>query len=231
MGSPVIANITALVLAGGCATRMGGVDKGLQMFNGTPLALHALQRLQSAPNPWLSAFAVNANRHFDAYTEWSYPVWPDTLPEQPGPLAGFLTGMRHCATSHLLTLPCDAPNFPTDLVARLAEAFERYDVEIAVASAPDEEGFLRRQPVFALMHIKLADSLEAYIRSGGRKVGQWMAERITTEVSFNRPSDDPTAFMNINTLDSLHALNARNDCEPASFGPCPFTTPNRARSE
>lgn len=209
MGSPLIANVTALVLAGGRGTRMGGVDKGLQLFNGAPLALHALHRLQSAPNPLLSAFAVNANRHRDTYTGWGYPVWADTLPEQPGPLAGFLTGMRHCTTSHLLTLPCDAPHFPMDLVARLTMAFKTPGVDIAVASAPDREGVLRRQPVFALMQVNLADGLEAYIRDGGRKVGQWLAEYATVEVAFNQPGDDPAAFENINTLESLHVLEAR----------------------
>lgn len=203
-------NITALVLAGGRGTRMGGLEKGLQMLNGVPLALNALQRLLSVANPSLAACAINANRHLKTYAQWGYPVWPDTLPEQPGPLAGFLTGMRHCTTSHLLTVPCDAPHFPTDLVARLTEAFDQPDVEIAVACAPDTEGVLRRQPVFALMHVKLADSLEAYIQGGGRKVGKWMAEQGAVEVPFNRPGDDPAAFLNINTLEGLCALAARS---------------------
>ena len=204
-------HITALVLAGGRATRMGGVDKGLQPFHGVPLALHALRRLQSANSPLISAFAINANRHLDAYTQWGSPVWSDTLPEQPGPLAGMLSGLRHCTTSHLLTVPCDAPHFPLDLIERLAQAFGQPGVEMAVASAPDEEGVLRRQPVFALMQIKLGDGLEAYVRSGGRKVGQWMGEHRTVEVAFNHPGDDPAAFANINTLESLRAVEARND--------------------
>ena len=208
MNNASVENITALVLSGGLGSRMGGVEKGLQELNGVPLALHALLRLQAAHNPLLSAWAVNANRHLDSYAPWGFPVWSDTLPGQPGPLAGFLTGMRHCTTSHLLTVPCDAPYFPTDLVARLAEAFDRPDVEITVASAPDNEGVLRRQPVFALMQINLADGLEAYIRGGGRKVGQWLAKRTMVEVAFNRPGDDPAAFMNINTLESLRALEA-----------------------
>ena len=202
-------SITALVLAGGRATRMGGVDKGLQTFQGLPLALHALRRLQSVKSPLIAAYAVNANRCLDAYSQWGCPVWPDTLPSQPGPLAGMLTGLRHCTSSHLLAVPCDAPHFPIDLTQRLAQAFAQPGVEIAVASAPDETGVLRRQPVFALMQVKLADGLEAYIRSGGRKVGQWMGEQRTVEVAFDHPSDDPAAFMNINTLESLRAVEAR----------------------
>jgi molybdopterin-guanine dinucleotide biosynthesis protein A len=125
-----------------------------------------------------------------------------------------LSGLRHCATSHLLTVPCDAPNFPGDLTDRLALAFDDPETEVAVASAPDEHGVLRRQPVFALMQVKLAERLEAYIRGGGRKVGHWMSEQHTVEVPFDRPGDDPTAFVNINTLERLHAIQASDGHPP-----------------
>ena len=195
---------------------MGGADKGLQSFQGQPLALRALKRLVShAPEGLMAGCAVNANRHADTYARWGYEVWPDTVPDHPGPLAGMLAGLRRCKTRYLLTVPCDAPNFPVDLVSRLAQAFDRPGVAIAVASAPDEAGILRRQPVFALMHVKVADPLETYILGGGRKVGQWMAEQQTVEVAFNRPDDDPAAFVNLNTLDSLRALDSSCDHAPS----------------
>ena len=204
-------SVTALVLAGGRATRMGGVDKGLQLLNGTPLALHAVRRLLSAPHPLLATCAINANRHLETYAQWGLAVWPDTVPEQPGPLAGMLAGLTLCKTSHLLTLPCDAPCFPLDLVERLALAFDQPGTDIAVASAPDAAGILRRQPVFALMQVKLADRLAAYIQSGGRKVGHWMSEQGVVDVPFTRTGDDPSAFVNLNTLDSLHAMASNSD--------------------
>jgi molybdenum cofactor guanylyltransferase len=194
---------------------MGGVDKGLQTFLGVPLGLHALRRLQCAHSPLIAVCAINANRHLDTYAQWGCPVWADTLDEQPGPLAGMLTGLRNCTTTHLLTLPCDAPHFPTDLPERLAQAFVQPGTEIAVASAPDEAGALRRQPVFALMQVKLANDLESYIRRGGRKVGQWMNGHRTVDVAFDRPKYDAAAFMNINTLESLCAAEA-SEGQPSS---------------
>lgn len=204
-------SITALVLSGGRGTRMGSVDKGLQTLNGVPLALHALRRLQSNASPLIASMAINANRHLDEYAQWGYPVWPDTLPEQPGPLAGILSGLRHCSSSHLLVVPCDAPKFPLDLAERLAEAFEQPGIAIAMASAPDAHGTLRKQPVFALMRATLADRLAAFLGNGGRKVGHWMGEQHTVEVAFDRPNDDPTAFENINTMDNLHAIESLID--------------------
>ncbi|MEZ5705444.1 MAG: molybdenum cofactor guanylyltransferase MobA [Burkholderiaceae bacterium] len=202
-------NITALVLAGGRGTRMGGVEKGLQPFNGIPLARHALNRLKNAADFSLGGFALNANNHLDTYGQWGVPVWTDVVDGQLGPLAGMLTGLRHCPTSHLLTVPCDAPAFPVDLPARLAHALALPDADIAVACAPDEHGTMRRHAVFALMPAALASDLEAYLQQGGRKVGQWLQRHRSVDVAFNGPQDAPSAFENINTLEQLRALESR----------------------
>ena len=109
-------DITGLVLAGGRGSRMGGVDKGLQNFNGMPLVLSTLMRLQ----PQVAHVMINANRNLSDYESFGVPVWPDVIPDFAGPLAGFLTALEHCETSWLVTVPCDTPLFPDDLVARLA---------------------------------------------------------------------------------------------------------------
>ena len=139
-------DITGLVLAGGRGSRMGGVDKGLQPHLGMPLAMHALLRL----SPQVGEMMINANRNLAAYESMGVPVWPDTLSDYPGPLAGFLTGLERCATPYLATVPCDSPLFPEDLVARLADRLDGEDAEIAIA-ATSEDGELRLQPVFCLM--------------------------------------------------------------------------------
>ena len=109
------ADVTGLILAGGRGSRMGGVDKGLQNFNGMPLALHTLLRLQ----PQVGEVMINANRNLAAYESFGVPVWPDVLADYAGPLAGFLTGLERCETRWLVTVPCDTPLFPLDLVERL----------------------------------------------------------------------------------------------------------------
>ena len=196
------ADITGLVLAGGRGSRMGGVDKGLQLFHGTPLALHTLHRLQSQVDVTL----INANRNLPAYASYGVPVWPDALADYPGPLAGFLTGLEHCATPYLVTVPCDTPRFPTDLVARLHAALTAQQADIAMASAPEEDGQLRKQPVFCMLRQSLKESLMAFIQGGGRKIDAWTAQHKTVVVPFNLPQDDPRAFFNANTLAELHTL-------------------------
>jgi molybdopterin-guanine dinucleotide biosynthesis protein A len=195
-------DITGLLLAGGRGSRMGGVDKGLQNFHGVPLALHTVLRLQ----PQVGELLVNANRNLGAYEAFGWPVWPDALPDFPGPLAGFLTGLERCETPWLATVPCDTPLFPADLVERLAEAAEREDAEIAMASAPEADGQLRTQPVFCLLRRELLDSLVRFTQAGGRKIDAWTAQHRTVIVPFDAPGDDPRAFFNANTLAELRGL-------------------------
>jgi len=202
-------DITGLVLAGGRGSRMGGVDKGLQAFNGTPMALHALLRL----NLQVGHTMVNANRNLAAYEAFGAPVWPDGIADYAGPLAGFLVGLERCETPWLLTVPCDTPLFPLDLASRLAEAIAREGAEIAMASGPEpqEDGSVqwRAQPVFCLLHADLLESLVRFTQSGGRKIDAWTATHKTVVVPFDRPGDDARAFYNANTLAELHALEAQ----------------------
>jgi molybdenum cofactor guanylyltransferase len=205
MTRPAIASdeITGLVLAGGRATRMGGVDKGLQTHRGMPMALYTMLRLQ----PQVGQLMINANRNIPAYEAFGVPVWPDSIGDYAGPLAGMLCGLEHCETPWMVTVPCDSPNFPPDLVQRLAQAVVAQDAEIGIAATrepgPDPSG-IQAQPVFCLLHGMLLESLMTFLESGQRKIDRWTAQHRCATVVF----DDPTAFANANTLDELRRLQA-----------------------
>lgn len=198
--------VTALILAGGRGSRMGGVDKGLQNFRGLPLALQTLLRLQlqsEAPQEIL----INANRNLAAYESLGVSVWPDTLDGFAGPLAGFLTGLERCETPLLLTVPCDTPLFPLDLIERLHTALCEQDADLAMAAAL-EDGQIRPQPVFCLLKVALLDSLVRFIEQGGRKIDAWTGQHRCAVVSFDQTQDPPEAFFNANTLAELHRLES-----------------------
>ena len=202
-----ITEITGLILAGGRGSRMGGIDKGLQNFNDVPLALHTQLRL----SPQVGELLINANRNLAAYESFGVPVWPDaaSLGDFAGPLAGFLTGLERCETAFMMTVPCDTPLFPHDLVARLAAALEAEGADIAMAAALEEDGQLRAQPVFCLMRSELLESVVRFTHGGGRKIDAWTAQHKTVLVPFDQPGDDPKAFINANTLAELHQLESR----------------------
>ncbi len=189
--------ITGLILAGGRGTRMGTVDKGLQMFRGAPMALHALMRL----SPQVGYVMINANQNIAPYEGFGVPVWQDETQGFAGPLAGLQTGLIHCETDYLVTVPCDSPFLPADLVARLGAALEENDADLAVAVTG--EGETRQpHPVFCLARASLLPHLTLYLQDGGRKFDTWYSSLKAVEVHF----EDENAFRNIYTLDELRKL-------------------------
>jgi len=189
--------ITGVVLAGGRGSRMGGVDKGLQNHRGVPLALHALLRLQ----PQVGEAMINANRNLGAYESMGVPVWPDPVADYAGPLAGVLVGLERCETPYLVTVPCDTPNFPLDLVERLSQALVVECADIAMA-ATREDGMTMPQPVFCLLKATLLESLVKFLHGGQRKIDRWTALHHCVPVEF----DDASAFFNANTVAELQRL-------------------------
>jgi molybdopterin-guanine dinucleotide biosynthesis protein A len=197
--------ITGLILAGGRGSRMGGVDKGLQQFLGMPLVQHTMKRLA----PQVGSVMFNANRNLDAYRSFGVPAWPDATADFAGPLAGFLVGLEHCQTPYLVTAPCDTPEFPDDLVARLAQAIDAEDAELAMVRTADSEhpeAGPQLQPVFCLLRVTLRDSLMRFMTGGGRKIDRWTAQHRVAVVDF----PEAAAFFNANTLQELRELEIRH---------------------
>ena len=197
MTSPVVSTLTGVVLAGGRARRLGGVDKGLLSVDGRPLIAWTLAALAPQVGPVL----INANRHLERYATFGYPVITDSIPDYQGPLAGFLAGMRAARTDWILTLPCDAPRPPPDLAARLIAALVEQDAELAVAT----DG-RRQQSVHALLPVALAEDLERFLVEGGRRVEDWQRSHRLALADF---SDQPEAFGNLNTPEELQRFAER----------------------
>ena len=145
---------------------------------------------------------ITANRNLGAYESLGVPVWPDTVSDFAGPLAGMLVGLEHCETEWLVTVPCDSPAFPEDLVARLAEGASHAGADLAMAATREADGRQQRQPVFCLMRAMLLESLADFLNRGDRKIDRWTATLRCVEVPF----DDAAAFVNANTVDELRAL-------------------------
>ncbi|MBG7601549.1 MAG: molybdenum cofactor guanylyltransferase [Gammaproteobacteria bacterium] len=179
--------ITAVILAGGRGRRMGCKDKGLVELNGAPLIEHVL----SAVSPQAGQLVINANRNLEEYQRYGFPVVSDTMADYQGPLAGFASTMAAAKTDYIVTIPCDSPLPPADLVQRLVDALQNEDAELAVA----HDG-KRLQPVFALIKVKLLPSLLQFLQRGDRKIDLWYAQHKMAKADF---SDIPETFLNINT--------------------------------
>jgi molybdenum cofactor guanylyltransferase len=193
--------LTALILAGGQARRMGGIDKGLLELNGRAMISHVVSAIQ----PHVQQVLISANRNQDQYEALTGCT---VLSDQAGlsefagrfegPLAGMLAGLTVAETDYMLCLPCDSPLITADLIQRLSDSLSREQADLSVAS--DGE---RLQPVFALLNRQLHPSLLAFLQQGGRKIDRWYAQH---RMAIADCTDLRALFLNINTPEDRHAL-------------------------
>jgi molybdenum cofactor guanylyltransferase len=186
--------ITGIILAGGLARRMGGVDKGLIPFLGKPMIAHVIDELK----PQVADILINANREIDQYCSFGFPVMQDTIENFAGPLAGLHTGMKHAKTEFVLSVPCDSPLLPNNLAIHLMAALQTNNADIAIAKTG-----VQTHPVFCLCRTSLVSDLEKFLTDGGRKVEDWQERHHLVVVNFD---DQSMAFSNINTMNDLTQL-------------------------
>ena len=189
--------VSAIILSGGRATRMNGVDKGLVPLHNKPLIAHVIERLK----PQVAEILINANRELTKYQSFGLPVLQDETDNFLGPLAGFQSGLEHARHDFVLTVPCDSPLLPLDLAERLLKGMLESRADITVASSAGET-----HPVFCLCKKSVLSSLMEYLANGGRKVSAWQKSQQYVEVDF---SDNPDGFTNLNTFEDLAALELK----------------------
>jgi molybdopterin-guanine dinucleotide biosynthesis protein A len=198
-----------VILAGGQARRMGGVDKPMVALAGKPMLVRVIERLA----PQVGDLVINANGDPGRFAAFGLPVVADTIEDHPGPLAGLLAGMRWAAIEapearFIASVATDSPFFPHDLVARLSEGCGRDEKTVALAASP-----AGTHPVFGLWPIALADDLETFLQSGESGKILTFADR---HLRINVPFDDIVLpdgtevdpFFNVNTPEEAERAGA-----------------------
>lgn len=189
--------VAGVILAGGLARRMGGQDKGLILYKQRPMLAYAIEAMQ----PLVDRLIINANRNLERYRQFGFPVVSDQNADFEGPLAGILAAMRAVQHSDiLLVMPCDSPLFKTEHLQRLLTTLQSSRAECCAAF--DGE---RLHPVFLALRTDLAESLQAFLANGRRKVESWLEQHRCVRADFH---STPEIFGNINTLQDLNELEA-----------------------
>jgi len=181
--------VGGVILAGGQARRLGGVDKGLIELCGSTMIEHSIHTFA----PQVQPLMISANRNLADYRAFGFEVIEDRFGSFEGPLAGLWRALEAARTPLLATLPCDAPLAPDDFVARLHRHFVPGQTLAVIAH--DGTG--------------LADFLE----QGGRKVHDWVRSLDPVRVDF---SDCVEAFRNVNTAEDLAAIQDKIQCQTHS---------------
>jgi molybdopterin-guanine dinucleotide biosynthesis protein A len=181
--------ITAVILAGGQASRMNGEDKGLIIFRELPLIAHVV----NITKPKVAEILISANRNLEEYANFGRVI-RDDLEGFQGPLAGISKALKVCSTPYLLVFPCDSPLIDATLIDSLIEKMEATKADICVA----HDGSIMHA-TFALMQTKLEKSLEEFLEEGGRKMAHWYRQQSLERIdvsshlevltNINRPED------------------------------------------
>lgn len=200
------ASVLGVVLAGGRARRLGGVDKGLLPAGDATILDHVLRRL----SPQVGGMVINANGNPERFSAWGLEVVPDSLPDRPGPLAGVLAGCEwaadHCPTvTHIATAAADTPFFPDDFVERLQHALLETRRRIAIA-ATTADGHEQTHPVFGLWPVARTRQLRHALEVEGlRRILDWTGREGFATAVFESSCGNP--FFNVNTPEDLAECN------------------------
>jgi molybdopterin-guanine dinucleotide biosynthesis protein A len=192
--------IVGLILAGGDARRLGGIDKTLLPVAGKPILSHLIDRLSTQ----LDTLALGANGDPGRFAAFGLPVIADEM-IGIGPLGGLARGFGWAGgqgADMLLTVPGDTPFVPRDLLKRLSPG-------PAVACSAD-----RTHHLVALWPVAWGEALSNYLaglewdapkRAYGARA---FAERFgMRKVAFPTGAVDP--FFNVNAPSDLAALPER----------------------
>jgi len=183
-----------VVLAGGRASRMNGADKTRIRVGGTSLLERVLARLR----PQCSRLILSADGDAARFADTGLTAVADSVPDHAGPLAGILAGLDWTADhapeiAWVVSVPCDCPFLPRDLVTRLHAARSEAGAPLACALSGQ-----RRHPVIALWPVTLREDLRSALTNEGvRKVDYWTARHAVATADWPVGPVDP--FFNVNT--------------------------------
>lgn len=172
--------LSALLLAGGQGSRLGGRDKGLMAWQGQPIAAH----LVALARPLVSEVIISCNRHHEQYQRWADQLVSDQQADYPGPLAGILSGLYACNSSHLLVMPCDLPQLDQALLSQLLEH---------AASQPTMPWLIKTgdtwQPLVTVIPRRLLPTLQCAWDQGQRSPLRWLLNQPHGVLTL--PAEDP----------------------------------------
>jgi len=192
--------ILGVILAGGLSRRMKGGNKFFKKINGRTVIYYVINNALNQ----VSNLVINANIDKEKFNKFKLNVIRDSVVGFKGPLAGILSAIDYGKKRNyrwVVTLPCDAPFFPFNLVTKLMERLNKDKCKIVIAKSNK-----RIHPVFGIWNVSLKNSLEkTLINDNEKKIEIFVKKHSHSIVNFNYKSIDP--FFNINDYDDLKKAN------------------------
>ena len=190
--------IPCVIIAGGKGKRMGGKEKALVNLLDRPLISYIIEKVSGKAAP----IALNINTNFEKFKKFGYEILEDPIKGHLGPLVGVLASLnwaRKLNQKWVLTLPCDTPFLPKDLVESLIKAKnENIDLDLVVAKS---RGF--NHPTIALWKTDNNLILKKAIEKDIRKIDIFTSQLKTSYLDFDNIENS--------TIDPFTNLNSPND--------------------
>jgi molybdopterin-guanine dinucleotide biosynthesis protein A len=190
---------TGAIIAGGRATRFGGMPKGLERVDG----LRIIDRAAAALRDACDELIIVAND--PAAAEWipGVRIVPDVR-AGVGALGGIHAALSNARDS-VLVLSWDSPFVPGALLRALRDAGERGDLDAAVPMSNSPWGF---EPLCAWYRTTCTPTVERHLDSGDLHAGSWLREVKSVQVPCSTWGDADEIFFNVNSADDLATADA-----------------------
>lgn len=190
-----IAGVAGAILAGGKATRMGGLAKSFLVVDGKRIVDRQLEVLR----PLFEELLISAN-DAAAYAPLGLPVFPDALADQ-GPLSGILAVIEAARAPRVVAVACDMPWLSAEALRLIAETAPEADVVVPVVGG-------RPEPLFARYGKRCGPAIRARLAAGERKITRFFDDVVTHTI------DEATLRALDPTLRFLHNCNTPQDLAP-----------------
>jgi molybdopterin-guanine dinucleotide biosynthesis protein A len=190
--------LAAAILAGGRATRMGGVNKGTLALGATTMIDRQLDALRETVS---HIFVVGSES--DAWSARKLTVVPDDLPGR-GALGGIYTAIVRSPCERTLVLACDMPFVSAAFVRRLA------DEDADVVMPRSHRGY---EPLCAVYSRVCAPDIRARIDRGELQASTPPTGVRMVEIGpdiIARYDPDDLLFMNVNTPHDYERARSRS---------------------
>ena len=187
--------ILAAILAGGLATRLDGIAKGLLP---TPQGTIIERLIAELATAGVNDTIIVANDP-QPYAALGKTIISDLRP-RVGPLGGIEAALAHAGEAYdaVLLLPCDLPKIAATEIRALVTAFAGNPRRVAAAATSDG----RQHPLCAVVPVALLPQIVQSIEAGQYGVGRlWDALGAATV-----PLGDPAKLQNVNTPEDLEPL-------------------------
>ncbi|RPH32631.1 MAG: molybdenum cofactor guanylyltransferase [Bacteroidales bacterium] len=173
---------TAIILAGGKSSRMGGEDKSLLPINDEPL----IQSITKQLSEHFDEVIIGAN-DAEKYNFLNLRIIPD-IERGKGPLMGIYSCLKASKSDVNFITACDIPVMNLSLIHSMINLSSNTDIVMPLSKENEQE------PLFAVYRKRVAEKAERILQENGRRIIDLLKHSSYQYVDF----DCGTWYQNLN---------------------------------